>query len=373
MGWLTVLHDIFKKIDSDSTLNREDLRYILGIQSKDEQRLLFEKAYEVKERYIGNKAHFRGIVEFSNICMKDCYYCGIRRSKPDVERFMMKEEEILKAAEWAWKNNYGSVVLQSGERDDAFFIQFVEKVLAKIKELSNGELGITISLGEQTRETYQRWFNAGAHRYLLRIESSNPELYKKLHPPDHDFERRRSCLDSLREVGYQVGTGVMIGLPFQTLDHLVDDLLFFQEQDVDMIGMGPYIVSEGTPLANEVPDFSAIEQHQFELSLRMIAAARLLLKDVNIASTTALQALKVMGREMGLKAGANIIMPNTTDVQYRPSYQLYENKPCIDENADDCVGCLEARITGIDEEIGLGEWGDSPHFRKRTKAGQAAT
>jgi len=360
----TVLQDIFRKVDADIPLDAEDLRYILQLESKDDQRLLFEKAYEIKQRYVGKKAYFRGIIEFSNICRKDCYYCGIRKSKDTVQRFMMKEEEILRSAEWAWKNHYGSVVLQSGERDDAHFIDFVESAVRKIKELSNGELGITLSLGEQTLETYKRWFDAGAHRYLLRIETSNRELYKKLHPPDHDFERRKQCLYLLREAGFQVGTGVMIGLPFQTIDDLVLDLFFFKELDVDMIGMGPYIVSEHTPLAEHVPDYAAIKDRQFELSLRMISAARLLLKDVNIASTTALQALKPLGREMGLKAGANIIMPNTTEVEYKSNYQLYENKPCLDENAEECLGCLEARIYGIDEEIGFDEWGDSPHFRR---------
>ncbi|MGD8779425.1 MAG: [FeFe] hydrogenase H-cluster radical SAM maturase HydE [Ignavibacteria bacterium] len=360
-----MLNSIFNKLDSGIDLSKDDLKYLLLIKEKDELKKLFDKAYEIKKQNTGKKVWFRGIIEFSNICKKNCYYCGIRKSNKTVERYMMKEEEILAGAEWAYKQNYGSIVLQSGERDDKYFIEFIEDILKKIKKLSNGKLGITISLGEQTRETYQRWFDAGAHRYLLRIETSNAELYKKLHPGDHDFEKRKHCLKLLKETGYQVGTGVMIGLPMQTVDDLVNDICFYKEYDIDMIGMGPYIVSENTPTAELVEDFDAIKENQYVLSLKMIAAVRLFLKDVNIAATTALQALKTYGREMGLKAGANIIMPNITDTVYRPSYQLYENKPCIDENSDLCMGCLESRIIKIDEEIGLGEWGDSPHFKKK--------
>jgi biotin synthase len=358
---------IINRIDNDIELGREDLKTILSIKDADDLTALFDKAYEVKQKFVGKKAFYRGIIEFSNICSKNCYYCGIRRSNENVDRYMMKEEEILEGAKWAYENNYGSIVLQSGERQDNFFIEFIEYVLRKIKEISDGKLGITISLGEQSREVYKRWFDAGAHRYLLRIETSNPELYRQLHPDDHDFERRRSCLDMLRDVGYQVGTGVMIGLPGQTIDDLINDLFFFRDNDIDMIGMGPYIVHKDTPVAESIDDFEALKSEQYLLGLKMIAAARLLLEDVNIASTTALQALNPSGREMGLRAGANIIMPNVTDVKYREAYQLYENKPCIDEDSELCLGCLEKRIFDIDEEIGYGEWGDSPHFSKRTK------
>ena len=174
-------------------------------------------------------------------------------------------------------------------------------------------------------------------------------------------------MDLLRGIGFQVGTGVMIGLPFQTIDDLVNDILFFKENDIDMIGMGPYIVSDNTPLAKEMPDFDKVKDDQYLLSLKMIAAVRIYLKDVNIAATTALQALKYAGREMGLKVGANIIMPNVTDTKFRPAYQLYDNKPCIDENSDLCMGCLEKRIYDINETIGYNEWGDSPHFFNRDK------
>ena len=275
----------------------------------------------------------------------------------------MNIQEILDCAELAWKMNYGSLVLQSGERTDEEFISFVEKAIREIKKMSNNELGITISLGEQSDETYRRWFEAGAHRYLIRIETSNNKLYETLHPKDHDFLERFECLNRLRRVGYQVGTGVMIGLPEQSMEDLVNDIIFFKDNDIDMIGMGPYIIHHDTPLAKKVKNFD--KERQLNLGLKMIALTRLYLKDVNIASTTALQALHHEGREFGLQAGANIIMPNITHTKYRDSYQLYDNKPCTDENATMCRACLEGRIGKIGEEIGYNEWGDSPHFEKR--------
>jgi biotin synthase len=354
------------KIRKSEELTKEDLLHLISCQDEEIIKEIISRAYELKLKYIGKKVFFRGLIEFSNICIKDCYYCGIRKSNKNVERYAMKEEEILEGAEFAYNNRYGSIVLQSGERSDEQFIGFVEVVLRKIKELSNNELGITLSLGEQTEETYQRWFNAGAHRYLLRIESANEELYKKLHPEDHNFSKRKNALRLLKKVGYQVGTGVMIKLPFQTYEDLVNDILFFKEMDIDMIGMGPYLMSQSTPFYKLLPADFPIKEDVYHLAIKMIALTRLYLKDVNIAATTALQALKTFGREMGLKAGANIIMPNVTDTLYRPSYQLYDNKPCIDENSDDCVNCLESRILNIDEEIGYGEWGDSFHFRKKS-------
>lgn len=361
-----MINEIIKKANSGENLTRDDLRYILSLENEKDISILFKAAYETKVKFLKNKSYFRGLIEFSNICVKDCYYCGIRRSNREVERYMMKEEEILNGARFAYEQGYGSVVLQSGEREDGFFIDFIEKIIRKIKEISHNQLGITLSLGEQSQETYRRWFKAGAHRYLLRIESSNPELYRKLHPADHNFERRKKCLLALKRTGYQVGTGVMIGLPFQTIDDLAGDLLFFKDLDVDMIGMGPYISSKNTPLAAEIPDYEKHKEYIYLLSLKMISAARLLLRDVNIASTTALQTLKYFGREMGVLAGANILMPNITDQKYREGYQLYDNKPCLDEGADDCKDCLITRINKIGEEVGLFEWGDSQHFLNKT-------
>ncbi len=340
--------------------DKQEILRLLALTDKQEIQDLFQQAYAVKKQYVGTKVYFRGIIELSNYCVKNCYYCGIRKDNPHVQRFTLCKDEVVESALWAFKQDYGSVVIQSGERSDEAFTEFIEDILFTLKEKTGGKLGITLSLGEQSQETYQRWYSAGAHRYLLRIETSNPELYKKLHPADHDWQQRLSCLRTMKDIGYQAGTGVMIGLPFQSLEHLADDVLFFYDEDIDMIGMGPYIPHEETPLYQYASDYK--EEEHLELALKMIAICRLLLKDVNIASTTALQALKDDGRELGLLAGANIIMPNITDTKYRANYQLYQGKPCLDENASLCRGCLERRISAIGEQIGYSEWGDSPHF-----------
>ena len=354
------LNDILEKDD----LNRDDIEFLLSVSEEEDIQKLYNHAYKIKCENVSNCVYLRGIIEFSNICIKDCNYCGIRKSNKNVKRFQMDREEIINAAVWAWENNYGSVVLQSGERSNPEFVSFVAEVLKEIKARTDNQLGITISLGEQSKETYKRWFDAGAHRYLLRIESSNPEIYARLHPAECSFKQRLKCLGYLRETGYQVGTGVMIGIPGQTLGDLADDVLFFKAQDVDMIGMGPYIPHHETPMANESANFNS--EAQLTLGLKMIAVTRIVLKNVNIAAATALQALKYDGREMGLKAGANIIMPNVSDTKYRESYQLYDNKPCLDENSTQCKSCLTNRVINMGEKINFGEWGDSPHFKVRS-------
>ena len=283
-----------------------------------------------------------------------------------VERYDLTNEQILEAVQFAHENKYASVVLQGGERDDDEFIDRIEKLLIKSKEITKNEIGITLSLGEQTLETYQRWFSAGAHRYLLRIETSNKELYYRIHPQNrkHNFERRIQALYDLKRAGYQTGTGVMIALPFQTIEDLANDLLFFKKFDIDMVGMGPYIEHTETPLYDFKDSLLPLKE-RFYLSLRMIASLRILMKDINIAAATALQAIDPIGREKAVKAGANVIMPNITPTSKRTNYQLYENKPCIDEGADDCITCLEARITIAGDTVAYGEWGDSPHFKKK--------
>jgi len=246
----------------------------------------------------------------------------------------------------------------------------VENLLKKIKELSFGELGITLSVGEQEPEVYNRWYEAGAHRYLLRIEATNQALYHKIHPVDskHNFSRRLDCLKNLQDIGYQTGTGVMIGLPFQTLDDLAGDLLFMKEFNIDMCGMGPYIEHVDTPLIEQSDMLLPIEQ-RFDLSLKMIALLRIMMRNINIAAATALQAIDPIGREKAIKVGANIIMPNITPGRYRDSYKLYNNKPCTDDSAEDCQNCLEVRITLANAEIIYGEWGDSKHYYNRRMKG----
>lgn len=347
-------------------LTKDDLIYLMKVEDPEEINLIYNKAYEVKKKEIGQKVFYRGLIEFSNYCVKNCYYCGIRKENDKVERYSMSKEDILESARWIHKNGYGSVALQSGERSDSDFVDFVEDIIKEIKKI--GDLGITLSLGEQSEETYKRWFNAGAHRYLLRIESSTNRIYKNIHPNDelHDFDTRVNCLKLLKKIGYQVGTGVMIGLPNQREEDLVNDIFFYKENDIDMIGMGPYIPHDDTPMGQSSTGLLPKEK-RVELGLKMIALTRIFLKDVNIVATTALQGLDPLGREKGLKAGANILMPITTKDEHRAKYQLYNDKPCIDDNADKCKNCLEGRIKTVGDEIVYGEWGDSPHFNKKNK------
>lgn len=346
-------------------LSKRDLVKLLQSEG-DDLKLLFSRALEIKNREVGRLVYFRGLVEFSNICSKDCYYCGIRKSNRNVNHYDLSDEQILNAAEFCIKNNFGSIVLQSGENSSSLFTSRIENLVKEIKKLSNNKLGITLSLGEQSEEVYEKWFKAGAHRYLLRIETSNQDLYKSLHPADHSFDFRLNCIKSLQKIGYQTGTGVMIGLPFQTIEDLADDLLFMKEINIDMVGMGPYIEHPDTPLYKYRHELWPIDE-RFSLSLKMIAVLRILMKDINIASATALQAIDPMGREKGIMAGANIIMPNITPGQYRNDYSLYLNKPCVNEEPEDCLGCLDARISLTENQIGYDDWGDSRHFFKRKK------
>jgi len=345
--------------------SHQDLLTLLQTEGED-QKELFQFAAEVKKKEVGNKVYFRGLIEYSNVCSKDCFYCGVRLSNKNIERYEVKEDEVIQAAQFAYEQGFASLVIQSGERSDKTFINHLEKLIQEIKKIGNGSLGITLSCGEQKIETYKRWFDAGAHRYLLRIETSNEDLYYKIHPNNkkHNFQNRIQSLYDLKEVGYQVGTGVMIGLPFQTLDDLANDLLFFKALDIDMAGMGPYIEHKQTPLYQYSDKLLPLKE-RFNLSLKMVALLRMLMKDINIAATTAMQTIDAEGREKAILIGANVIMPNLTPLKYREDYLLYEDKPCIDEEADACKNCLEARIHRTGNKIGFNEWGDSLHFKRR--------
>ena len=357
-------------IINKQALTANDLSFLIGLEG--EERDFFLKS--IGNNYVdslGKKVFFRGLVEFSNYCTKDCYYCGIRKSNTQSERYDIDDKSIIDAAIFAHQNKYGSLVLQSGERSDKAFTERITHLLKEIKNATNGELGITISLGEQSKDVYKEWFDAGAHRYLLRIESSDRDLYYKIHPEDekHNFETRINCLKSLQKIGYQTGTGVMIGLPFQSYEDLANDLLFFKEMNIDMVGMGPFIEHTETPLYEHKDALWSL-QRRFDVSLNMIAALRLLMPDINIAAATALQAIDPMGREKALRYGANVIMPNITPTIHRKDYTLYENKPCTDEGAEDCSNCLSIRVEMAGREIGYDEWGDSKHYFNRTKKKQ---
>lgn len=363
--FLYICRMAINEILDKGVFTREEI--IILLQSEGEDRtLLFKKSAEIKEKYIGNKVWFRGLIEFSNICSKDCLYCGIRKGNTNLTRYNLTDEEILVAARFAYDNRYGSIALQSGELESAFVTDRIENLIHKIKDLSRGELGVTLSVGEQEPEVYKRWYDAGAHRYLLRVEATNQSLYNKIHPNDskHDFNHRLDCLKSLQEIGYQTGTGVMIGLPFQTIDDLAGDLLFMKDFNIDMCGMGPYIEHADTPLIKHSEKLMPLND-RFDLTLKMIAIIRIMMRDINIVAATALQAIDPIGREKAVKIGANILMPNITPGKYRDSYKLYDNKPCTDDSAEDCQSCLEARISLADAEVIYGEWGDSKHYGER--------
>ena len=336
-------------------LSRQELIWLLNTEGEDTE-AIFRWAAIFKKTCVGEKTYLRGLIEYSNACRKNCLYCGIRRGNAAVSRYTLTDEEVLSAARYAWKNQYGSVALQGGENASETHAETIERLIYAIKSLSNNELGITLSLGEQTEETYRRWFEAGAHRYLLRMESSCETLYRSIHPDDenHRFAHRQEALRTLRHVGYQVGSGVMIGLPGQTVENLADDLLFLRETDIDMCGMGPYLEHGQTPLYTRRDELWPL-QKRYAMTLKMVALLRLLMPDINIAATTALQAIDPKGREKALQVGANVVMPNLTPPTHKAAYKLYENKPV-------------AEWPDIpDSEIGYAEWGDSKRFEGRKK------
>ncbi|MFA7582081.1 MAG: [FeFe] hydrogenase H-cluster radical SAM maturase HydE [Proteiniphilum sp.] len=345
-----------------SKLSKQEIVTMLSLVGDDRQQL-FDHAAIIKRQQTGNTVWLRGLIELSNVCEKDCYYCGIRSSNQRIVRYNLSHDEVMQAVTQAHEKGYGSVAIQSGENSSKTFTQKINKIVLDSKKVTNGEIGITLSCGEQSEETYRRWFESGADRYLLRIETSSEELYKKIHPQDdlHSYSKRLGALESIRKTGYQVGTGVMIGLPFQTKEMLADDLLFMKRFDIDMCGMGPYMEHTDTPL------FAFREQlpspgERFSLSLMMVSLLRILMPDINIAATTALQVIHKEGREQAILAGANVLMPNITPKQYRDDYFLYNNKPVSARSDDDELAALEQRLRAIDHEIGFFRQGNSLHF-----------
>lgn len=367
-------------------LSKEQLRELLGTSDYELELALYDYANAVTESIFGPRVSFRGIVEFSNVCVKDCGYCGIRKHRAGVGRYTMKDCEIVDVALWAFDHGYGSLMLQSGELPTPSRHQWMLRLIREIKarslarELDKGVppglargMGVAIGLGELPRQYYQELFEAGAHRYLLRIETSNPDLYARLHPPDHSWTQRVRCLQNLKDIGYQLGTGVMIGLPGQTLSDLAGDILFFKQMEADMIGCGPYILQEETPVGqiwkqqhpNLAHDDIAYSAELLELTCRFLALTRITLGDVNISATTALQAINPIGREIALGRGANQLMPILTTTTYRQNYQLYAGKPCIDEGHEDCRSCLTKRVEFAGKQLHLNDWADPPSYLRR--------
>lgn len=343
----------------------EKQEIIKWLRTEDEYQLakLWQMADEVRKRNVGDAVHLRGLIEISNICARDCGYCGISAGNTELERYRMPEEEILDCAREAVSFGYGTVVMQAGV-DYGIDKDWMTGLIRRIK--SETELAVTLSLGERTEEEYLAWKDAGADRYLLRFETSNKELYDKIHPrlPGESSDRI-SILRRLKEIGYEAGSGVMIGIPGQTYEDLANDILLFKTLDLDMIGVGPYIPHHATPLGKpgEVTYAAAGEQvpNTEGMTYKVIALARLVCPLANIPSTTALATLNTdTGRELGLSRGANIVMPNMTPRKYRAMYEIYPAKACIDETAADCRSCMSRRILSIGRTVGKGR-GDSPN------------
>ncbi len=311
---------------------KEIIKYLEDNSSNEE---LFEYANKVRKEYVGDEVHLRGLIEFSNICKCTCKYCGLRYENNNLERYRMSKDEIINCAKNAVELGYKTIVLQSGE-DNFYSTNLLCEIISEIKSLNTA---VTLSIGEKTFEEYKAYKNAGADRYLLRIETTDKNLYSQMHPK-MNFENRLKCLYDLKELGYEVGTGCLVGLPNQTLESLANDILFFKKIDADMVGIGPFIPNQNTPLKNSVGG-------DFWLSLKVMALTRILLKNINIPATTAMETLNPNGRLIALKSGANVVMPNVTSTQYRAKYEIYPNKICINDSPNKCRGCIEGKIKSI--------------------------
>lgn len=352
---------LIKEILSEKELSKHHLIELLSVTEENERQLIFKKAAQIRDKYCGKYIYLRGLIEYSNICSKNCNYCGIRASNKQISRYCITPQELEKAVEFARINDFSSIVIQSGERSNKEFVDNIERDVINI--ISKGDLNITLSCGEQSFETYSKWRSAGVKRYLLRIETTNRVLFKKLHPLDfnHDFDNRLNALKNIKKAGFQTGTGVMIGLPFQTEADLADDLIFFRDLDIDMVGMGPYVEHWDTPLYKFHKQLLPA-QKRFDISLLMIAVLRILMKDINIAAATALDALNPNGRVEAIKVGANVFMPNITPFHYRSEYFLYSGKPCKNEIGIDLLSSINQIAEETGYKIGFGMDGDSKHI-----------
>ncbi|MDR2402700.1 MAG: [FeFe] hydrogenase H-cluster radical SAM maturase HydE [Spirochaetaceae bacterium] len=307
------------------------------ITTKDprEAESLFAAARKVRERYYGVDVYFRGLIEFTNYCKNDCYYCGIRRSNTRAERYRLSLQEILECCRMGDRLGFRTFVLQGGE-DPWFTDERITEMVEAVR-LEFPDHAITLSIGERSRKSYERFFRAGANRYLLRHETACGEHYRKLHPREMSLGERKQCLRDLKDIGYQVGAGFMVGTPFQTPENLLEDLRFIRELEPHMVGIGPFIPQQDTPFRDFPPG-------GLELTLRMLALTRLILPRVLIPATTALGTISPAGRERGLLAGANVVMPNLSPREVRKLYALYDNKICTGDEAAECRRCMEGRI-----------------------------
>ncbi len=332
------------------------------LAERDPSRLqeLYERADGVRREHVGDAVHLRGLIEISSHCVRQCMYCGLRQGNRALPRYRMTRDEILDCARHAERLGYGTVVMQAGE-DNALTAKWIGDIVRWIKRETS--LAVTLSLGERSQSDLKSWRAAGADRYLLRFETSDQDLFRTIHPNRvPDGPDRLTLLRQLKGLGYEAGGGVMVGIPGQSFDSLAQDILTFRELDLDMIGIGPYIAHAATPLGTGAlrPAISAGEQvpSNEEMVYKMIALARIICQDANIPSTTALATInKVDGRKRGLRAGANVVMPNLTPVKYRRLYEIYPEKACIDESANDCNQCLRGQILSLGRFAGEGQGG----------------
>ena len=320
-----------------NNLSKDEIIDFLSTDEKSAE--LYKFADETRKKYVGDGVHLRGLIEFSNICKRQCKYCGLRTENRKIERYRLSKEEILKYASNAVRMGYRTLVLQSGE-DDYFSADRLCEIISEIKKL---DTAVTLSIGERSFDEYKAFKKAGADRYLLRIETTDKTLYKKMHP-NMSFENRAECLYNLKKLGYETGTGCLVGLPNQTISSLAEDILFFRESDADMVGIGPFIPHQSTPLKDE-------KGGNFWLALKVMAITRILLKDINIPATTAMETINPNGRIIALQSGANVVMPNVTGTEYRPKYEIYPNKICLNDAPEMCRGCIENKIKSIGRTI----------------------
>ncbi len=339
-------------------LTHEDILQLLRSEDKNVLEPLWQQADEVRKRFVGEEVHLRGLIEVSNICTEQCTYCGIRVKNPHIKRYRMTLEEILESVRMAQRFGYGSLVLQAGESAAVMPTDWVTEVIKEIRKIS--DQAITLSLGERPEndwQAYRDWFSAGANRYLIRFETSNPELFQRLHPGHPGLERRLFALKKLREIGFEIGSGVMIGVPGQTWDDLANDIELFRTLELDMIGVGPFLPHPETPLGREFhenPERRIVPNNE-EMTLKTVALTRLVCPKANIPATTALACIdRSMGHRNGLARGANVIMPNVTPEKYRQLYEIYPSKASTAEAAEIFDKILKEKILSIGRKIGKG-------------------
>lgn len=336
------LHELIDRLHKEHTLTRGE--FITLIKERDEENAsyLASLAREEAVKIYGNGVFPRGLVEFTNYCKNNCYYCGIQGSNQHANRYRLSKDEILSACENGYQLGYRSFVLQGGE-DPHYSDDVMVPIVSEIRKRYQ-DCAITLSLGERSKESYQKLYDAGADRYLLRHEAATPELYQKLHPESLSLENRIQCLWNLKEIGYAVGTGFMVGAPYQTVKNLVDDLLFIQKLDPQMVGIGPFVPHHDTK-------FKDYPSGTVELTTYLTSILRLMNPHLLLPATTALGTIDPRGREKGILAGANVVMPNLSPVAVRKDYSLYDNKICTGAEAAECAGCLGRRLASIDYEL----------------------